>query len=170
MRFFHKKKKKKPTTLALDEGLEQGPFFPEPLDTKQAVWFYCTVAQWLRAACPQLKEEAWEAIAGTLESEHGVTCVGHLAKTRSGAFLEALVFSEGLQVSPLVLQARAVPPKLLQLQFYEQQPLMRDRRGALRTDEERVGRKRAHLRRDIFGERARGAADGGERSSAHRED
>ena len=89
MRFFHKKKKKKPTTLALDEGLEQGPFFPEPLDTKQAVWFYCTVAQWLRAACPQLKEEAWEAIAGTLESEHGVTCVGHLAKTRSGAFLEA---------------------------------------------------------------------------------
>ena len=54
MRFFHKKKKKKPTTLALDEGLEQGPFFPEPLDTKQAVWFYCTVAQWLRAACPQL--------------------------------------------------------------------------------------------------------------------
>ncbi|KAH8057188.1 hypothetical protein JL722_6831 [Aureococcus anophagefferens] len=90
MRFFHKKKqKKKPTTLALDEGLEQGPFFPEPLDTKQAVWFYCTVAQWLRVACPQLKEEAWEAIAGTLEAEHGVTCVGHLTKTRSGAFIEA---------------------------------------------------------------------------------
>ena len=89
MRFFHKKKKKKPTTLALDERLEHGPFFPEPLDTKQAVWFYCTVAQWLRAACPQLKEEAWEAIAATLEAEHGVTGVGHLTKTRSGAFHDA---------------------------------------------------------------------------------
>ena len=38
---------------------------------------------------------------------------------------------------------------------------------AVGEPEERVGPKRAHLRRDIFGERARGAADGGERSSAH---